>query len=85
VRNFQKKMHIPPRTIRFETFGRYDVKPLDIIQLDSQMVRVLNISYELEAATNKFWMTIDGEWFDEFSRGNALGGAANEYVPTSGS
>jgi len=82
VTNFQKKMHIPPRTIRFETFGRYDVRPLDIVMLDSQMVRVLNISYELEAATNKFWMTIDGEWFDEFDKANAVGGTDNDYPPS---
>jgi hypothetical protein len=70
AQSFQKKMHIPPKTIRFECFGRFDLQPMDIVALDNQRVRVMNISYEILAAENKFWMTMDGEWFDDYSAAN---------------
>jgi len=70
AQSFQRKMHIPPKTIRFECFGRYDLQPMDIVALDNQRVRVMNISHEILAAENKFWMTIDGEWFEDLSTAN---------------
>ena len=85
VRKFQQKMHVPPWTIRFETFGRYDVKPLDLVSLDNKMARVLNISYDMEAATNRFWMTMEGEWFDEFGGAGSSPLGQNPGPETSGS
>jgi hypothetical protein len=59
------RLFIPPLTTRFETFGRPGIKPLDIVSLDGQFLRIMNMSLRMNASNNEFWMNVEGEW--EFS------------------
>lgn len=61
--NYRRRLFIPPLTARFSTYGYSGLKPLDIIQLDGQNLRIMNIQTRLNAAENQFWMDIEGEWF----------------------
>jgi hypothetical protein len=58
----RSRVGIPPVTARFETYGRPGLKPLDIISLNGQFLRIMNISMSLNSAENQFWMNIEGEW-----------------------
>jgi hypothetical protein len=60
--NYRRRVLIPPLTARFEVFGRSTIKPLDIITLDNQKLRVMNISSHINKAENTFWQNIEGEW-----------------------
>jgi hypothetical protein len=62
VNTLRNRVFIPPMTGRFETYGRPGMKPLDVITLDGQMLRVMSVSTRLSASDNQFWMNIDGEW-----------------------
>lgn len=53
----------PPLTARMETYGYSGLRPLDVIKIDGQLMRVLNISSHMSAQENAFWMNIEGEWF----------------------
>lgn len=65
--NYRTRIFIPPLTVRFETYGYSGLKPLDTISLDGQKMRILNLSRKMDAQSNNYWMTIEGEWF--FSAG----------------
>ena len=56
------RLFIPPLTTRFETFGRPGIKPLDIVSLDGQFLRIMNMSLRMNASNNEFWMNVEGEW-----------------------
>jgi hypothetical protein len=62
-------------TFRFETFGYAGLKPLDIVTLDGQKARIVNISMRF-TAPNDFWMNVEAEWFFSQGKGqnNNLGG-----------
>jgi len=56
------RVFIPPFTTRFETYGRPGLKPLDIVSLDGQFFRIMNMSIRMSADENQFWMNLEGEW-----------------------
>jgi hypothetical protein len=63
VREYSSRFFLPPLSARFEIYGYTGLQPLDIIKLDGQLLRILNISTHLSAAENQYWQTIEGEWF----------------------
>lgn len=67
IENYRRRVFIPPLTAKFETYGYTGLQPLDIIELDGQKLRILNISSRISAAENIYLMNIEGEWF--FSAG----------------
>lgn len=68
--NYRRRVFIPPLTARFEIYGWSGLKPLDIIEVDGQKLRIMNISTRINAAENMYWMNIEGEWF--FSAGKGM-------------
>ncbi len=73
VMEYASRVFIPPISARFEIYGYTGMKPLDIIALDGQRLRVMNMTTHLSAAENTYWQTIEGEWFDSVVQGNANG------------
>lgn len=67
LENYRRRVFIPPLSAHFETYGYTGLSPLDVIQLDGQHLRILNISTHLSAAENMYFMNVEGEWF--FSAG----------------
>ncbi len=61
------KMKYPPATISFETYGVPGLKGLDIITLDGNLFYITEINHEIDPKTNRWWMTINGEWLKPFS------------------
>ena len=61
---YRRRFYLPPRTGSFELYGRSDIKPLDVITVDDETFRVMNISYNLDKKDNNYYMNIEGEWFD---------------------
>lgn len=60
---YRQKLFIPPLTVRFELYGYSGLKPLDVISIDGIPCRIVNISSTMNAQENRYWMTIEGEWF----------------------
>lgn len=79
----RKTIFQPPLTVKFEAFGhaalrtiRSDggsflvgAKPLDIIELDGQPLRILNISTRIDAKDGSFFQSYEGEWFYSVGKG----------------
>ena len=59
---YRNIVFLPPLTVKFETYGHSGIKALDIVTLDGQKLRIMNISYKINPP-NEFWMNIEGEWF----------------------
>lgn len=53
----------PPMTARLELYGYSGIKPLDVISIDGDPIRILNISSHINAQENTYWMNLEGEWF----------------------
>jgi hypothetical protein len=70
VMEYASRVFIPPISARFEIYGYTGMKPLDIISLDGQRLRIMNMTTHLSAAENTYWQTIEGEWFDSIVQGN---------------
>jgi hypothetical protein len=70
VVEYASRVFIPPISARFEIYGYTGIKPLDIIALDGQRLRIMNITTHLSAAENTYWQTIEGEWFDSIQQAN---------------
>jgi hypothetical protein len=64
---YRRRVFIPPLTARFEVYGRASMKPLDIIHLNNQPLRIMNIQTHIDKSENTFYQNIEGEWF--FSAG----------------
>lgn len=62
-------LYRPPRTIKFETYGRTGFKPAMVVQVDGQKWRLMNINLRLDAQKNEFWASCEGEWFDRVEKG----------------
>lgn len=60
------KMKYPPTYVTFETYGIPGLKALDIVTLDNELFYITDISHEINPQENKWWMTIQGEWFKPF-------------------
>lgn len=58
----RRRVIIPPLTARFEAYGRGGIRPLSVVTLDGQPLKVVNISSRFNAAENMFWQSIEGEW-----------------------
>lgn len=67
--NYRRRVFIPPLTARFSTYGYSGLKPLDIIQLDGNYLRIMNIQMKLSASDNNYWMDVEGEWFFHVGKG----------------
>jgi hypothetical protein len=61
---YAKKFIVPPRTGRFQLYGRPDIRPMDTIYVDDELFRVVNISLQIDKEQNNFFMNVEGEWFD---------------------
>lgn len=61
------KMKYPPASIQFQTYGVPGLKALDIITLDDNLFYITEISHEIEANTNNWWMNVSGEWLKPFT------------------
>lgn len=62
-KTYRSRVFLPPLTTRFETFGYSGLKPLDVITLDGQKVRIVSISSRFDPKDNNYWMNVEGEWF----------------------
>lgn len=78
VDHYRRRIFIPPLTARFEIYGYSGLKPLDIIKLDGQKLRIMNVNISISAAENRYWMNIEGEWF--FSAGKGQDPALRENL-----
>jgi len=57
-------MYKPPIVARFETYGQ-PIRPLDIVSLDGQPLRVAKVDNTIDPAENKWWQQIECEWLLE--------------------
>lgn len=60
--NYRRRVTIPPLTGKFEIFGRNNLQPLDVIRVDGQLFRIMNIQSRINKAENTFYQNIEGEW-----------------------
>ena len=61
---YSQKFIVPPRTGRFQLYGRPDIIPMDTIYVDDELFKVMNISLQIDKEQNNFFMNVEGEWFD---------------------
>ena len=64
LQTYYKRLCVPPRTGRFELFGRSDLAPIDTILVDDEKFRIVNISRQIDKENNNYFMNVEGEWFD---------------------
>ena len=57
-----KKFYRPPVVYKFETFG-VPMRCFDIVNVDGQKMIVVNVSQNIDAKDNKWWMNVEGEWY----------------------
>lgn len=62
-----KKFNRPPIVFKFETFG-LPLRCFDIVSVDEQRLILTNISSTIDAAENKWWSNLEGEWFNGYTR-----------------
>lgn len=60
------KFKFPPVIMSFETYGVPGLKALDIITLDGNLAYITEISHELDASNNRWWLNIRAEWLKPF-------------------
>lgn len=60
------RMKHPPVIMNFETHGVPGLKALDIISLDGNLAYITEITHELDASSNRWWMSIGAEWLKLF-------------------
>lgn len=60
------KMKFPPVIMSFETYGVPGLKALDIITLDGNLAYITELTHELDAESNRWWMNITAEWLKPF-------------------
>lgn len=70
VDNYRRRVFIPPLTANFEIYGYTGLQPLQVIKVDGQLVRILNITTTLNAGENQYWMRVEGEWFFSVGKGD---------------
>jgi len=63
---FYASMYRPPIAARFETYGQ-PLRPLDIISLDGQPLRVLKVDSNIDPSVNAWWQQIECEWLKPVS------------------
>lgn len=66
VNNYAKhltKFYRPPVVYKFETFG-VPMRAFDIAEVDGQKMIIVNVSHNIDAKENKWWMSAEGEWFN---------------------
>jgi hypothetical protein len=59
---YARIMYKPPVVWRIESYGRH-LRALDVIDLDGQPFRIMNLTNEIDGSQNRWWQTIEGEWF----------------------
>jgi len=60
------RMKYPPCVTTFETYGVPGLKALDLITLDDNIYYITEISHEIDASENNWWMNITAEWLKPF-------------------
>ena len=68
-----------PRRIKFETYGRVGLRPTQVVKVDGDPWRLININLKFDAEKNEFWASCEGEWFEltqKSQAGDATRGAA---------
>jgi hypothetical protein len=78
-------LYLPPKTIRFETYGRVGFKAATVVSVDGQNWRLMNISLKMDASKNEFWASLEGEWFDQKVTNENGDKTANPGRPSSSS
>ena len=66
-----KRLFKPPKVVRFESYG-LPVMPYDIITLDGQLLFVTSVTSDIIADENKWWQTIEAEWWNNADSINDL-------------
>jgi len=61
VRMYTRFYH-PPIVSSFESYGR-PIRALDVVDVDGQPLRLMQVTSEINAEENKWWQTFEGEWF----------------------
>lgn len=74
-------LYLPPRTIKFETYGRIGLRPAAVVSVDGMPWRMMNINLKLDASKNEFWASVEGEWFDHKSKAQTGDPKANPGRP----
>ena len=75
--NYAMRVFIPPMTGRFEMYGHPTLKPLDVVMVDDNPLRMLNITTHISAAENQYWQTVEGEWFFSLENTGPQGQGSN--------
>jgi len=60
--NQYKLFYRAPIVYKFETYGQ-PIRCFDIASVDGQKLIIVNVSSEINKAENKWWQTIEGEWY----------------------
>ena len=61
-----KKFYRPPVVFKIETFG-VPMRCFDVLEIDRQKVIAINISQNIDAKENKWWMNVEGEWLHGYT------------------
>jgi hypothetical protein len=75
-------LYLPPRTIKFETYGRIGLRPAAVVSVDGLPWRMMNINLKLDASKNEFWASVEGEWFDHKGKAQTGDPVKNPGQPT---
>lgn len=60
--NQYKLFYRAPIVYKFETYGQ-PMRCFDIASVDGQKLIIVNVSSEISKVENKWWQTIEGEWY----------------------
>ena len=55
-------MFKPIVSVKFETYG-LPMRATDVISIDDEVVRVIKVDHNFDAAKNQWWMTVDCQRF----------------------
>lgn len=61
----------PPFSARIQLYGFSGLKPLDVISIDGDPMRILSISNHIDKKENMYWTQIEGEWFFPTEKGQS--------------
>jgi len=67
ISNFYQIMFRPPIKYSFETYG-LPIRALDIISVDGQASRIVNVNHSLDPQKNEWWMQVECERFQPLNR-----------------
>lgn len=77
------RAYAPPMVVKFETYGQ-PLRALDVAKVSfpdnksGQKIVITSVSNTIEAQTNKWWQTVEGEWIGATKKVQFEGNDANE-------